>query len=79
VKIGQAVKVYTDSFHGQAYSGRISLISSEAEFTPKSIQTEKERVKLVYRLKIDVENRGMELKPGMPADAVIELEHGAAQ
>lgn len=79
VKIGQAVNVYTDSFPGQAYSGRISFISSEAEFTPKSIQTEKERVKLVYRLKIDVENRGMELKPGMPADAVIELEHGAAQ
>jgi len=76
VKIGQSVSVYTDSFPGKAYSGRISFISSEAEFTPKSIQTEKERVKLVYRIKIDVDNLGMELKPGMPADAVIELEQG---
>ncbi len=79
VKTGQAVNIYMDSFPGKAYSGRTSFISSEAEFTPKSIQTEKERVKLVYRIKIDVENPGMELKPGMPADAVIELEQGTVQ
>ncbi len=79
VKIGQSVSVYTDSFSEKPYSGRISFISSEAEFTPKNIQTEKERVKLVYRIKIDVANPGMELKPGMPADAVIELAQGASQ
>ena len=50
------------------YPGRIAFISSEAEFTPKSVQTEKERVTLVYRVKVDVENPQGELKPGMPAD-----------
>ena len=49
----------------------MSFISAEAEFTPKTVQTEQERVKLVYRIKIDIENRNMELKPGMPADAEI--------
>jgi HlyD family secretion protein len=51
----------------------VSFISSEAEFTPKSVQTRQERVKLVYRIKIALENPGHELKPGMPADAVILL------
>ena len=49
----------------------VSFISEEAEFTPKSVQTEKERVRLVYRIKIDIENPDRELKPGMPADARI--------
>lgn len=79
VKTGQSVRVYTDSFPEKPYPGRISFISSESEFTPKNIQTEKERVKLVYRIKIDIANPEMELKPGMPADAVIELMQGATQ
>ena len=53
--------------------GRIAFIAQEAEFTPKNVQTEKERVKLVYRIKIDIVNPEMELKPGMPADAVIYM------
>jgi HlyD family secretion protein len=73
VKIGSKVKVTTDSYPGKAYNGRISFISSEAEFTPKQIQTEQERVKLVYRVKIEVENPNRELKSNMPADAEIEL------
>ena len=56
VKLGQKVKLSTDSFPGKIYDGRISFISSEAEFTPKQIQTKEERVKLVYRIKIDVDN-----------------------
>lgn len=67
----------TDGHPGKAFEGRVSFISSQAEFTPKSVQTEKERVKLVYRVKIALSNPGMELKPGMPADAEIEL--GAPQ
>jgi len=51
----------------------VSFIASEAEFTPKSVQTEEERVKLVYRIKIDLKNPDRELLPGMPADAVIEV------
>ncbi|MBS3920255.1 MAG: efflux RND transporter periplasmic adaptor subunit [Deltaproteobacteria bacterium] len=74
VKLGQKAKIKTDTFPGKAYEGRISFISSEAEFTPKQVQTQKERVKLVYRIKIDVENRNRELKPGMPADGEILIE-----
>ena len=71
---GQTVNLRTDTYPDKIYHGRISFISSEAEFTPKSVQTEKERVTLVYRVKVDVENPNRELKPGMPADAIIKLK-----
>jgi len=67
----QAVDVHTDTYPNKTYQGKVSFISSEAEFTPKSVQTEKERVTLVYRVKVDVENPNGELKPGMPADVLI--------
>ena len=71
VKLGDKVKVTTDSFHDKVYDGHISFISSDAEFTPKQIQTAEERVKLVYRIKVDVDNSRHELKSNMPADAEI--------
>jgi len=74
VKIGSKAQVTTDSYPGKVYQGRVSFIASEAEFTPKQIQTQQERVKLVYRIKIDVENPGRELKSNMPADADIVTE-----
>ncbi|MBZ5606952.1 MAG: HlyD family efflux transporter periplasmic adaptor subunit [Acidobacteriia bacterium] len=73
VKLGQPVKLTSDSFPGKNYPGRVSFISSEAEFTPKQIQTHEERVKLVYRIKIDVDNPKHELKSNMPVDAEIQL------
>jgi HlyD family secretion protein len=73
VRWGQSVVVTTDTYPGKTYHGRISFISSSAEFTPKSVETHAERVTLVYRIKIDVENPNHELKPGMPADAMIQL------
>lgn len=73
VKLGQKVKLSTDSFPGKIYWGTISYIASQAEFTPKQIQTKEERVKLVYRIKIDVDNRSHELKNNMPVDAEILL------
>ena len=73
VKLGQKVKLTTDSFPGKAYWGRVTFISSEAEFTPKQIQTNEERVKLVYRIKVEVDNSNHELKSNMPVDAVIDL------
>lgn len=73
VKLGQAATVKTDTYPGKAYQGRVSFISSQAEFTPKSVETHKERVTLVYRIKIDLENPGHELKPGMPADAALDV------
>ena len=63
----------TDTYPNKIYNGQISFISPEAEFTPKSIQTAEERVKLVYRIKITINNAAYELKPGMPADALIKL------
>ena len=73
IRWGQAATVHTDTYPGRAYPGQISFIASEAEFTPKSVETHKERVTLVYRIKIDVSNPNHELKPGMPADATIQL------
>jgi len=70
---GQEASITTDTYPGKQYHGRVSFISSNAEFTPKSVQTYKERVTLVYRIKIDIDNLNHELKPGMPADAHIDL------
>ena len=67
-------KISTDSYPGKVYWGRVSFIASEAEFTPKQIQTSEERLKLVYRIKIDVDNPQHELKSNMPADAELVLE-----
>jgi len=78
VKVGQPVRVTTDTYPNKHYEGQISFIASQAEFTPKNVQTKKERVKLVYRVKIDIKNPQMELKPGMPADAEI-LTGGTAK
>lgn len=71
VKLGDPARVTTDSFPGESYQGRISFIASEAEFTPKQIQTREERVRLVYRIKIELANPNHELKSNMPADAEI--------
>lgn len=71
VKLNQEAYVTTDTYPGKKYKGWISFVSSEAEFTPKTIQTQEERVKLVYRVKVRVDNSSLELKPGMPADAYI--------
>ncbi len=71
VKLGAKANVTTDSYPGKVYHGRVSFISSEAEFTPKQIQTPDERAKLMYRVKIEVDNPAGELKSNMPADADI--------
>lgn len=73
VRLGEPVQITTDSYPGKKYFGRISFISPEAEFTPKTVETNAERVTLVYRIRIDVANPTHELLPGMPADASIEL------
>jgi HlyD family secretion protein len=74
---GQDASITTDTYPGKQYHGHISFIASDAEFTPKSVQTYKERVSLVYRIKIDIDNPNHELKPGMPADAHITLAGNA--
>jgi HlyD family secretion protein len=72
VRYGQTAAVTTDTYPGKKYSGRVSFISGNAEFTPKSVETHTERVTLVYRIRIDVYNPTHELVPGMPADATLD-------
>ena len=74
VKSGQRAVVTADTWPGRKYEGRITFISPEAEFTPKSVQTQQERVKLVYRIKVTASNPATELLPGMPADALIPAQ-----
>lgn len=72
VKPGQAVDVRIDTFPNRNFKGTVSFVSPEGEFTPKIIQTQKERVKLVYLVKVSIPNPGYELKTGMPADASLK-------
>lgn len=74
VKLGQPAEITTDSYRGKVYRGTVTFINSQAEFTPKNVQTQEERVKLVFAVKISVDNPVQELKPGMPADARVLLE-----
>ena len=73
VKLGQEASVSVDSYKNKTYKGKVIYISPTAEFTPKNIQTQDERTKLVYAVKIHIHNPDFDLKDGMPADAVINL------
>ena len=71
VQLGQPVEVRVDAYPGEVFTGEVVYISSEAEFTPKNIQTKEERVNLVFAVKVRIPTPAHRLKPGMPADAVI--------
>ncbi|OGW75702.1 MAG: hypothetical protein A2Z72_03260 [Omnitrophica bacterium RBG_13_46_9] len=73
VKLNQKAYIMADTYPHKKYDGWVSFISQQSEFTPKYIQTQEERVKYVYRVKVRVDNSSLELKPGMPADAYIIL------
>lgn len=73
VKLGQNADVSVDAFKDKIFEGEVIFISPEAEFTPKNIQTKDERTKLVFAVKIKIKNPSFDLKPGMPADAIIKL------
>jgi HlyD family secretion protein len=74
VRLGMKAQVLVDSFPNQPFPGTVTFVSDRAEFTPKNIQTPDERVKLVYRVKVDVTTRDQALKPGMPVDTVLPLD-----
>jgi HlyD family secretion protein len=71
VKLGQKANINVDTYPDKSFEGKVIYISPEAEFTPKNIQTQEERTKLVYAVKIKADNPDFELKDGMPADASI--------
>lgn len=74
VKVGQPAQVYVDAYSGEVFAGRVTFIAHQAEFTPRNVQTQEERVNLVFGVKITLDNPGHRLKPGMPADAVLAAE-----
>jgi HlyD family secretion protein len=73
VRLGGSAEIKIDSFPNKIFEGKVTYISSEAEFTPKNVQTKEDRVKLVFGVKVEIENREGLLKPGLPADAVIRV------
>jgi HlyD family secretion protein len=75
IRLGQEAEVVTDD--GQTRKGTLTFIASQAEFTPKNVQTRDERVKLVYKVKVGLENEDGLFKPGMPAEARLRAEAGA--
>jgi HlyD family secretion protein len=73
VKIGQAATITADSYPEREYEGRVIFIASEAEFTPRNVQTTAERVKLVYRIKVQITgDPSFDLKPGLAADVRLQ-------
>jgi HlyD family secretion protein len=80
VHLGQGATITADTYPDRTYPGEVVFIASEAEFTPKSVQTSEERVKLVYALKVRITgDPARELKPGVPADVRLEPSAGAAR
>ena len=71
MKLGQDADIVTDSYPDKKYPGKVTYVSSRAEFTPKNVQTREERVKQVYRVKVTIPNPKQELKIGMPAEGYI--------
>jgi membrane fusion protein YbhG len=77
VRLGQEAEVTTDA--GQTRTGHVTFVSSQAEFTPKNVQTPEERAKLVYKIKIGLDNPDGLFKPGMPAEARLRAAEQAAR
>jgi HlyD family secretion protein len=73
LRLGQQATVFTDA-GGPGIQGTVTFISSKAEFTPRNVQTAEERSKLVYRIKVTVDNRAGVLKQGMPVEVEIPLQ-----
>ncbi len=71
VKLGGSAEVSIDAYPEKTFPGRVIYISPIAEFTPKNVQTKEDRTKLVFGVKLEVENKEGALKSGMPADAIV--------
>lgn len=74
VKLSQKADVKVDSYPDKTFEGEVTQIANQAEFTPSAIQTKAEKATTVYAVKISLDNQGLSLKPGMPADAIIHLK-----
>ena len=72
VALGQAVEVTVDGYPGRAFAGQVSHIADRAEYTPRNVATRQERINTYYAVRVSLSNPDRALKPGMPADAVLE-------
>jgi HlyD family secretion protein len=79
IAINQLASIRIDGQPNRTFEGRIAYISPTAEFTPKNVQTKDERTKLVFAVKIDAKNVDGLLKPGLPADATIDVSRHSGQ
>ncbi len=73
VRLGDTAEIRIDAWPDRPFEGQITYISPEAEFTPKNVQTKEDRVKLVFGVKVEIENKDGLLKPGLPVDAVLRV------
>jgi HlyD family secretion protein len=72
VHLGQRATITADTYRGRGYRGEVSFVASQAEFTPRNVQTQEERVKLVYAVKVRItQDSTHDLKPGLPADVAL--------
>ena len=71
IEIGDSAEVHLDSEPEHPFTGKVSFIAQEAEFTPKNIQTKKERVKLVFAVRVRIDNESRKFKPGLPVDVYL--------
>ncbi len=74
IKIGDEIPVKVDSFPDKVFNGKVIFINSQAEFTPRNVQTKSERVNTVFAVKLQIPNSNFDLKPGMPADATLSSQ-----
>lgn len=74
VALGQTATITVDAYPGVVFAGEVASIGSQAEFTPRNVQTTEDRVKSVYPINLRVPNRDLRLKPGMFADAAFPAE-----
>ena len=72
VRLGQSAAVNVDAYPGRVFTGTVTYVADRAEFTPRNVQTQEERVKTVFAVEVALENPEGLLKPGMPADAQLK-------
>lgn len=77
IRLGNPVKIYSDAFPNKSFKGSVIEVSQEAEFTPKEVHMKEERTKLVFGIKVKIENPKGYLKPGMPVDVMIKWDEDA--
>ncbi len=78
IRLAQDASVTVDGYPGRTFAGKVVYVAPSAEFTPKNVQTKEERTKLVFGVKIEIPNKDGALKPGLPADATLAVQHTGA-